>query len=177
LKFRVLKRRNLRLNSINGNVLNCKFKLNWFKSNFNLVIKFILIFVAYFTIAERKIIGSIQLRRGPNVVGYLGLLQPLADGAKLFFKETIFPSSSDEFMFAPILSLSLSIVSWVVIPFGFGLFLCDLNLGILYIFVISAGSFNMSKIVLLYCIPFLPIIFYISILAETNRHPFAQFFR
>jgi NADH-quinone oxidoreductase subunit H len=188
----------------------------------------LLISVAFFTIAERKIMGSIQMRRGPNLVGYIGLLQPLADGAKLFSKETIIPNDSNEqlFLIAPLMALFLSLISWAVIPFGEGLFLCDLNLGILYIFAISAlnvysllfagwssnskysylgsirsaaqmisyeiaigftclvivistGSYNLSKIVLLqetvwFIVPFFPIfvVFYISILAETNRHPF-----
>ena len=100
----------------------------------------LLVSVAYFTIAERKIMGSIQMRRGPNVVGFIGLLQPLADGAKLFAKETIIPSSSDEqlFLIAPFMALFLSIISWCIVPFGQGLFLSDINLGILYIFAISA---------------------------------------
>ena len=99
-----------------------------------------LISVAYFTIAERKIMGSIQIRRGPNVIGFFGLLQPLADGAKLFIKELVLPNSSNDiiFLLAPIMSLFLSISSWAVIPFGNGLFLSDLNLGIIYIFSISA---------------------------------------
>lgn len=188
----------------------------------------LLISVAFFTIAERKIMGAIQMRRGPNIIGYIGLLQPLADGAKLFAKETIIPNDSNEqlFMTAPFMALFLSIISWSVIPFGEGLFLCDLNLGVIYIFAISAlnvytllfagwssnskysylgsirsaaqmisyeisigftclivamstGTYNLSKIVLFQkiiwlIIPFLPIfvIFYIAILAETNRHPF-----
>lgn len=188
----------------------------------------LLISVAYFTIAERKIMGAIQIRRGPNVVGYIGLLQPLADGAKLFVKEIIFPNSANEvvFLLAPLMSLVFSFMGWAVIPFGFGLFFSDLNLGILYIFVISAlnvysllfagwssnskysylgairsvaqmisyeislgfsclivvvssGSYNLSKIVIAqkwiwFCVPLFPIalIFLITILAETNRHPF-----
>lgn len=188
----------------------------------------LLISVAYFTIAERKIMGAIQMRRGPNVIGYIGLLQPLSDGAKLFAKETILPNDVNEqlFLTAPFMALFLSLIGWAAIPFGEGIFLCDLNLGILYIFAISAlnvysllfagwssnskysylgsirsaaqmisyeisigfsclivivstGSYNLSKIVLAqklvwFFLPFLPIflIFYISILAETNRHPF-----
>lgn len=72
----------------------------------------LLISVAYFTIAERKLMGSIQRRRGPNVIGFLGLLQPLADGLKLFVKETIFPSNSNLYIFilAPILTFILSLI-------------------------------------------------------------------
>jgi NADH-quinone oxidoreductase subunit H len=79
----------------------------------------LLISVAYFTLAERKIMGSVQRRKGPNVVGFLGLLQALADGLKLFTKETILPSSSNIiiFLLAPFLSFFLSLISWSVIPF------------------------------------------------------------
>ena len=188
----------------------------------------LLIAVAYFTIAERKIMGAIQRRRGPNVVGYIGLLQPLADGLKLFVKETTLPNSANIsiFLLAPSMAFTLSLMGWAVIPFSEGLVLCDLNLGILYLFAISAlnvygilfagwssnskypylgalrsaaqmisyeisigfttlsvivcsGTFNLSGIVLTqekiwFAIPLFPmfLIFYISMLAETNRHPF-----
>lgn len=188
----------------------------------------LLIAVAYFTIAERKIMGAIQRRRGPNVVGYIGLLQPLADGLKLFVKETTLPSSADTniFLLAPALAFILSLLGWAVIPFSEGIVIADLNLGVLYLLAISSlniygillagwssnskyaylgalrsaaqmisyeisigftvlcivicvGSFNLSTIVLTqekvwFIIPLLPIfiIFYISMLAETNRHPF-----
>jgi NADH-quinone oxidoreductase subunit H len=188
----------------------------------------LLISVAYFTIAERKIMGAIQRRRGPNVVGFIGLLQPLADGLKLFAKETTLPTSANTgiFLLAPSLAFILSLIGWSVIPFAEGVVLCDLNLGILYLFAVSslnvygilfagwssnskyaylgalrsaaqmisyeisigftvlnvvicAGSFNLTTIVLAqqkiwFIIPLLPIfmIFYISMLAETNRHPF-----
>jgi len=188
----------------------------------------LLISVAYFTLAERKVMGSIQRRRGPNVIGYLGLLQPLADGLKLFVKETILPTSANTgiFLLAPLLTFILSLMGWAVIPFGEGLVLSNINVGILYLFAISslsvygivlsgwssnskyaflgslrsasqmisyevsigfivitvvlfAGSFNLSEIVLAqkhiwYLIPLLPmfLMFFISALAETNRHPF-----
>jgi len=188
----------------------------------------LLISVAYFTLAERKIMGSIQRRRGPNVIGYLGLLQPLADGLKLFVKETILPSNSNLFLFilAPLLTFVLSLIGWSVIPLSETIVISDLNIGILYLFAISAlsvygiilagwssnskypflgalrsaaqmisyevsigfivvtvalcaGSFNLSKIVLAqqkvwFLIPLFPmfVLFYISMLAETNRHPF-----
>jgi len=188
----------------------------------------LLISVAYFTIAERKIMGIIQRRRGPNVIGFVGLLQPLADGLKLFAKETILPSNSNiiVFLIAPILSFLLSLISWSVIPFSETIVLSDINVGILYLFATSslsvygivmagwssnskypflgalrsaaqmisyeisigfiivnvcvcAGSFNLSSIVfaqknIWFIVPLFPmfVIFYISMLAETNRHPF-----
>lgn len=188
----------------------------------------LLISVAYFTIAERKFMGSIQRRRGPNVIGFLGLLQPLADGLKLFVKETIFPSNSNIYIFilAPLLSFILSLIGWAVIPLSKTIVISDLNLGVLYLFAVSSlsvygiimagwssnskypflgslrsaaqmisyevsigfiivnicictGSFNLSSIVLSqtniwFVIPLFPmfILFYISMLAETNRHPF-----
>jgi NADH-quinone oxidoreductase subunit H len=80
----------------------------------------LLISVAYFTLAERKILGAIQRRKGPNVVGAYGLLQPLSDGFKLFVKETIIPSSSSEALFivSPMLTFFVSLMGWAVIPFN-----------------------------------------------------------
>jgi NADH-quinone oxidoreductase subunit H len=102
----------------------------------------LLISVAYFTLVERKVMGSIQRRRGPNVIGYLGLLQPLADGLKLFAKETILPSNANIFIFllAPILTFVLSLLGWAVIPFGDGIVLSDINVGLLYLFAVSSLS-------------------------------------
>jgi len=76
-----------------------------------LIVLPVLIAVAYLTLAERKIMGSMQQRKGPNVIGFLGLLQPLADGLKLLLKETVVPTNADHFsfMFAPILTLLLSL--------------------------------------------------------------------
>jgi NADH-quinone oxidoreductase subunit H len=188
----------------------------------------VLIAVAFFTVAERKIMGAVQRRRGPNVVGFMGLLQALADGLKLFVKETTLPSNSNliVFILAPMLAFTLSLICWAVIPFSNKIVAADINLGILYLFAISslnvygillagwssnskyaylgalrsaaqmisyeisigfivlttvlcAGSFNLSSIVLAqtktyFIIPLFPmfIMFYISMLAETNRHPF-----
>ena len=100
----------------------------------------LLVAVAYLTYFERKVIASMQLRKGPNVVGPFGLLQPLADGAKLFIKETILPSGANKILFAmaPMLTFILSLISWAVIPFDAGMVLADINVGILYLFAISS---------------------------------------
>lgn len=93
----------------------------------------LLIGVAYFTLAERQIMSAIQRRRGPNVVGAFGILQPLADGLKLLTKESVLPSSANPFVFllAPVLTFMLSLIGWAVIPLGSGIVLSDLNFGVL----------------------------------------------
>jgi NADH-quinone oxidoreductase subunit H len=100
----------------------------------------LLLAVAYLTYAERKIIAAMQLRKGPNVVGPLGLLQPIADAGKLLFKETILPAGANRvvFIMAPMLTFILGMIGWAVIPFGEGLVISDLNVGILYLFAISS---------------------------------------
>lgn len=190
----------------------------------------LLLSVAYLTYAERKIIGAMQLRKGPNVVGIFGLLQPIADAVKLIFKEPIIPSGSDKFLFmlAPIITFVLAMIGWAVIPVSENFVIADINVGVLYLLAISslgvygviiAGWASNSKYaflgavrsaaqmvsyevsigftiicVLLYSqslnltdivnshrtmplhieLLLLPmfVVFFISILAETNRHPF-----
>ena len=100
----------------------------------------LLVAVAYLTYFERKVIGAMQMRRGPNVVGPLGLLQPLADGLKLMMKETVLPERANigVFILAPIVTFGLSFVAWAVIPFDEGWVIADINVGILYLFAISS---------------------------------------
>jgi len=193
-----------------------------------ILIIFLLVAVAFFTVLERKLIASVQRRRGPNIVGTFGILQAGADGVKLLIKETVIPSSSNSIIFilSPIFTFVVALMGWLIIPFGEGSVLSNINLGILYFFALSslgvytiimagwssnskyaflgalrsaaqmisyevaigftiitvfvcAGSLNLTEIVqaqssVWYIIPLFPmfIIFFISALAETNRHPF-----
>src|SRR5215203_5610678 len=100
----------------------------------------VLLAVAYLTLAERKVLAAMQLRRGPNVVGPFGLLQPFADAIKMLMKETIVPSGANRFLFilAPMLLFVLAMIAWAVIPVQDGWAIADINVGILYLFAISS---------------------------------------
>jgi NADH-quinone oxidoreductase subunit H len=96
--------------------------------------------VAYLTLWERKLIGWMQIRIGPNRVGPLGLLQPIADGVKLLFKEVIFPANADKglFLLAPVMMLMPALAAWAVIPFAPEVVLADINAGLLYVMALSS---------------------------------------
>jgi NADH-quinone oxidoreductase subunit H len=100
----------------------------------------LLIMVAYLTYAERKVLAAIQVRKGPNVVGPFGLLQPFADALKMLMKETIIPSGANRFLFliAPLITFGLAMVAWAVIPVNAGWAIANINVGILYLFAISS---------------------------------------
>lgn len=188
----------------------------------------LLLSVAYFTLAERKIMGAIHRRRGPNVIGAYGLLQPLADGLKLLVKETVMPSSSNKilFVFSPMLTFVISLMGWAIVPFDEYAILASMNIGVLYLYAMSSlgvygiimsgwssnskyaflgalrstaqmvsyevslgfimltvvlisGSFDLQEIIyyqkdVWFIFPLMSgfILFFISALAETNRHPF-----
>ena len=188
----------------------------------------LLIGVAYLTLAERKVMAAMQMRLGPNVVGPFGLLQPFADAVKMLMKETIVPTGANRLLFlvAPLLTMTLAMIAWAVIPVNEGWAIADINVGVLYLFAVSsmgvygiviagwasnskyaflgalrsaaqmvsyevsmgfvivtvllcAGSLNLTDIVMAqervwFFIPLFPmfIVFFVSILAETNRAPF-----
>jgi NADH-quinone oxidoreductase subunit H len=112
----------------------------WILAQIMIVVGPLLIAVAYLTLAERRVIGFMQLRKGPNVVGPFGMFQPFADALKLMAKETILPAGANKvvFIIAPMLTFVLSLVAWAVIPFGEGLVIADINVGILYLFAVSS---------------------------------------
>jgi len=105
-----------------------------------LILAPLMICVAYITYAERKIIGYMQIRIGPNRVGFRGWLQPIADAMKLMFKEVIIPTKSDKYLFliAPVLSIMPALAAWAVIPFDRGMVLTDVNAGLLYVLALTS---------------------------------------
>jgi NADH-quinone oxidoreductase subunit H len=109
---------------------------------FLVVIIPVLIGVAYFTLAERKIIAAIQRRLGPNVIGYWGLFQPLADGLKLVIKQTIVPNKAQRllFLFAPVYTFALALSAWTVIPYNISDVVANIDLGVIYLLAISTLS-------------------------------------
>ena len=105
-----------------------------------LVVVPLLVCIAYLTLAERKVIAAAHRRRGPNVVGPFGLLQPFADGLKLLAKEIVIPSRANRvvFVLAPVVTFTLSLAAWAVIPVSEQLVLANINVGVLYLFAISS---------------------------------------
>ena len=103
----------------------------------------VLVSVAMIVWLDRRVWAFVQKRQGPNVVGPFGLLQSLADALKYIFKEIIIPASSNKviFILAPIITMTLALIAWAVIPFGTEKVLADINVGILYIFAISSLEF------------------------------------
>ena len=100
----------------------------------------VLVSVAYLTLAERKVMAAMQMRRGPNVVGWFGLMQPFADALKMLMKETIIPTGANRILFivAPLLTMTLAMIAWAVIPVNEGWAIADINVGVLYLFAISS---------------------------------------
>jgi NADH-quinone oxidoreductase subunit H len=100
----------------------------------------LLVGVAYLTYAERKVLAAMQLRKGPNVVGWFGLLQPFADAIKMVMKETVIPTGANRvlFLMAPMLTFSLAMIAWAVVPVNDGWAIADINVGVLYLFAISS---------------------------------------
>ena len=100
----------------------------------------VLLSVAYLTLAERKVMAAMQMRQGPNVVGPFGLLQPFADALKMLMKETIIPTGASRLLFllAPLLTMTLAMIAWAVIPVSDGWAIANINVGVLYLFAISS---------------------------------------
>ena len=123
------------------NLLGIEF--GWFVATLILILLIalpLMLAVAMIIYADRKIWAAMALRRGPNVVGPLGLLQSFADGLKVFLKETIVPTSANQglFLIAPIITFTVALIAWAVIPFGDGMVLANINVGLLYLLAVSS---------------------------------------
>jgi len=123
--------------------LGMNYEFAWLASTLTGIIVIsllVMLAVAMVIYVDRKVLGAIMLRRGPNVVGPLGLLQSFADGLKVFLQETIIPSAANKgiFLLAPIITFTVALAAWAVIPFDAGVVLADINLGLLYILAISS---------------------------------------
>src|ERR1700761_5676291 len=118
--------------TMNAFITDTVWPLAWIVIKIVCIIVPLLGAVAYLTLAERKVMAAMQMRKGPNVVGPLGLLQPVADGVKLLGKETIIPSGANMALFlgAPMLTFFLALSSWAVIPFDAGVVLANINVGV-----------------------------------------------
>lgn len=120
--------------------LDIPLALIWILVKIMVLVGPLMLAVSYFTYAERKIIGFMQVRIGPNRVGYRGLLQPFADALKLISKEMVFPSAANRklFILAPILTIAPALTAWAVLPFGDGLVIADLNIGLLFLLAMTS---------------------------------------
>ena len=119
------------------------YGFGWFVATLILILMIalpLMLAVAMIIYADRKIWAAMALRRGPNVVGPFGLLQSFADGLKVFLQETIIPSAANRglFILAPIITFTVALIAWAVIPFGPGMVLADINVGLLYILAVSS---------------------------------------
>ncbi|HYG32804.1 MAG TPA: NADH-quinone oxidoreductase subunit NuoH [Methylophilaceae bacterium] len=122
------------------NLLGSAWPVVWTVTKITAIVLPLMIAVAYLTYFERKVIGFMQVRMGPNRVGYFGLLQPIADGLKLLFKEIIIPTASNKalFLIGPLLAIAPALAAWAVVPFDINMILADVDAGLLYILAMTS---------------------------------------